>query len=187
MNYKDSYTFDHYVKYEMSKAGSDKTAMTCYYGTNVTMVSMDANPDVIMISDMENKAGIMISEKEKTAIVQSSEVTDQIMANQPKSDVTVTKTGQKKQILGYTCEEYILTGNENKKYAVIWITTEIGLSHNTLEALSQRMVITGPTTIPENALVMEMIISENDTHMLVTEFKKVTTTKSLEGYKVTLY
>lgn len=187
VNHKDSYTFDHYVKYEMSQTGSDKMSMACYYGENTTMVSMNSNPDMIMISDTENKVNIMLNEKDKTAIVQSSEMMDQAMANQSKSDVTVTKTGQKKQILGYTCEEYVMTGNQNKKYAVVWITTEIGLSHNTLENLSQRMVITGTNPIPENALVMEMIISENGTHMLVTEFQKATTIKSLQGYTVSTY
>lgn len=192
-NYNETYTFDQKFTYEMedlAKHKGEKMLTTYYYSEAGIMTQLQDNP-MSMIFDTEHETMIMLDEKAKTAMVMPSRFGSAMAAkqNEATSKATVTKTGNTKKILGYTCEEYLI---QDEKYkSNVWITTEIKLDYTKLSKAigGQKGTASGSSEFDGQGMMMEMTSynkkGEAETHMIMTEYKEETTTKSLSEYKVT--
>ena len=70
----------------------------------------------------------MIDEKGKSAMAMSSEMMMRGMdktVEEETSKYTMTKTGNKKVIMTYNCEEVISTNTETGEKTVMWVTKDI--------------------------------------------------------------
>ena len=153
------------------------------------MVVAQDQSDRVTISDFDNEAAITFDEKNKTATVFSTRWATQMAEKYAKeSEFVITKTGQTKQILGYTCEEYIVQDKKNKY--VQWVTSDIKIDYSkAMAAMVKNMNIkVDGTDISRQTLLMEMTSynkkGEAELHMILTEYKEEQTTKSLAGYSV---
>lgn len=192
--HKESYTFENKFTYEMedlAKHKGEKMLMTNYYAETALMTQMSGN-NMSMIYDFANEVMIMIDEKAKTAMVMSSSRFGAAMTSrQQESNATVTKTGNTKKILGYTCEEYLI--KDEKYTSNVWITTEIKLDYTKISKAvgGQKGSATGSAEIDGKGMMMEMTSynkkGEAETHMIMTEYKEEATSKSLSGYTVTSF
>lgn len=190
--YEQSYTFTQKITYEMQdlkKAKSDKTNMTHLYSEGAIM-SVTGSAGMNMIFDFTHETMIMLNEKDMTAIVMSSAM-GTAMANKQVDAAgtpTIVKTGKTKKILGYNCDEYLIT--DEKHTSNVWVTSEIGIDA-TKAAKAMRVPQTSSSFGEEGKGVMMEFTSYDkkgvaETHMIMTEYKEETTTKSLSGYSVTV-
>lgn len=193
--YSETYTFDQKFTYEMedlAKHKGEKMLTTYYYSDAGIMTEMQGN-DMSMIFDAANETMIMLNEKDKTAMVMPSRFGSAMAAKQTEaaSTATITKTGNTKKILGYNCEEYLIQDEKHKSN--VWITTEIKLDYTKLSKAigGQKGSASGSSEFDGQGMMMEMTSynkkGEAETHMIMTEYKEETTTKSLSEYKVTSF
>jgi len=194
--YKDSYSFSQMLTYKMENLKDKKHEphlMTSYYSDGAVMTKTDANADMNMIYDVENESMIMFNEKEKTVMVMSSKMINNAATKHEdeNGELKITKTGKTKVILGHTCEEYIMEDDKNK--TVCWITTEIKLEFSKTMSSSMGRGMSSNyeekmKEFSEGGLMMEMTSfnkkGEAETHMILTEFKEETASKSLDGYTI---
>jgi len=191
--YDESYSFKQKLSYEMEsytekKAG--KMNMSYFYSDGAIMTTMPVQ-NISMIFDFGHETMIMLNEGEKTAMVMPSKATETAMSRQSeKSNATstVTKTGKTKKILGYTCDEYLILSEDTK--SLVWVTTEIGIDYNKAAKImgGQGGPNAGFGDLGDKGLMMEMTSFKKEVaqmHMILTEYKEETTTKSLSGYTVT--
>jgi hypothetical protein len=192
-SYEDSYTFSQQLTYQMEDLQNpkkEKINMTYFYSENAIM-SLTPEHDMSMIFDFTHESMIMLNEKEKSAIVMSSKMMQGAAARQTEKagDVSVTKTGKTKKILGYNCEEYLIQSEKNK--SLVWITTEIGIDYAKASRAmgGQKGSATGSADFDGKGLMMEMTGFDKkgveETHMIMTEYKEESTTKSLSAYTIT--
>lgn len=189
-----AYTFDSKLTYQMeSGKKQDKTTVSYYYADGSLMTQLQGK-DASTIMDMEKELMITIDEAKKTAFVMSSAMMTKMIANQAlkaeeKAPVTVVRTGQKKTILGYSCEEVLITSEDSK--TISWVTTEIKMDYSKTFGI---MAMSMNKNMPKNGLdnqgvMMEMFNynkkGELDSHMLMTEYKKETVVKTMSAYAVT--
>lgn len=192
--HKEVYTFENMFTYEMEdlvKHKGEKMLMTSYYAETAMMTQMSEN-NMSMVHDFANNVMIMIDENAKTAMVMSSSRFGAAMTpGQSESNATITKTGNTKKILGYTCEEYLIQDEKHKSN--VWITTEIKLDYTKIAKAvgGQKGSATGSSEMDGKGMMMEMTSydkkGEAEMHMIMTEYKEEATTKSLSGYKVTSF
>ncbi|MES2555454.1 MAG: DUF4412 domain-containing protein [Bacteroidota bacterium] len=187
--YDQSYTFSQKITYEMQdlkKSKSDKMSMTHFYSENAIMSVTGAESDMNIIFDFTHESMIMLNEKEMTAMVMSTSMSVAMANKQAEANgtPTIVKTGKTKKILGYNCDEYLIT--DEKHVSNCWVTSEIGIDG---AKASKAMGV--PQTMGENGKGIMMEFSSYDkkgvaeTHMIMTEYKEESTTKSLSGYAVT--
>lgn len=193
--YDNTYTFGQKVTYRIdrpSKPSDEAHTVTYYYGDNATMsVVEDKQMNIIM--DFTNASTIMINEKDQTATAMAARSTARAVDQQAGSGskATVTKTGNRKQILGYNCEEYLVQSETSK--SLIWTTIEIKLDYTkAMLAMSKNMGAVSQTDGSElgGGMMMEMTgynkKGEADTHLLVTDYQKEEVVKALSAYKMTV-
>lgn len=81
-------------------------------------------PSVIM--DMEKLEATMLMDEQKMYMVTSLKSAAEEATNQAGvADVVPEKTGRKEQILGYSCEEYVMKAKDGTTTAV-WVTDQLG-------------------------------------------------------------
>jgi hypothetical protein len=171
-----------------SKPDKGKTSMTYYYGSTALMSVMTAQ-EMAMIYDFSAETMTTINEKGKTATIMSARwLSDEVEKAADADDVTITKTGQTKTILGYTCEEYIIQDPKSK--TVCWVTTQIAVDYTKMQhAMSKSVSKTYSDNFKEAGISMEMTTydkkGEANAHMIMTEYKEESTVKDLGGYTVT--
>lgn len=190
--YESSYTFDQKLTYLMDdpqKPEKEKVTMAYSYSDNAIMSYMPDN-NMAMLVDFTHQTSIMFDEKAKTAMVMPANWMGRALEKEEAENpnVTVTKTGNTKKILGYTCEEYIIQDEKTK--SVVWVTTEIKMDYaKTYMAMSRGGKSTGMEGFGEQGLMMEMTgynkKGEADVHMIMTEYKEETVVKNLSDYKIT--
>lgn len=93
-----------------------------------------------LIFDMQKEYMIIIPENEKQAMVTSMGSSETISNKEmegEKSDGTITATGKKKKILGYTCKQYLFSSTEAE--GEMWITEELDLPNFDLFTYLQKM------------------------------------------------
>lgn len=133
VKYKDSYTFSQKVKMKFTDTnkGKSKTNYTSYYvGKEALMMDIvDENSNVII--DTKNKSMITLDEKNKKASALSTAFTDNMVKNYmnkqttdpaKENNVKVSKTGNTRIILGYTCYEYLITDTDRKYETRMWVS-----------------------------------------------------------------
>lgn len=194
--YENSYSFDQQFTYEIEDPAdkkNEKQQVTYGYSETAIYTRM-SDTKISVITDVKNEAMITFDEEEKAATVMSSRWMSGMMekqmskSNEASSKATVTRTGQTKKILGYTCEEYIIQDEKSK--TVCWITKEIEIDYmKTFGSMSKGTPVSGLSGIEGQGMLMEMTgydkKGEADVHMIMTEYKKETLTKKLGDYKVT--
>lgn len=191
--YTESFTFDIKLTYEMedlAKHKGEKVLTTYFYSESGIMTQMDGN-DMSMIYDFAQDKMIMLNEKDKSAMIMPSRFGSAMASKQAEASAsaTVTKTGNTKKILGYTCEEYLIQDEKHKSN--VWITTEIKLDYTKWSKAfgGQKGSASGSSEFDGQGMMMEMTSynkkGEAETHMIMTDYKEETTTKSLSEYKVT--
>jgi|GEM_PF-1591505 len=193
-DYKQSYSFQKKLVYETGKLGGSKEkteTISYYYGEGAVMIIDGDKTDMVTISDFDNEAAITFDEKNKTATVMSTRWATQMAEKYAKDEeLTITKTGNTKKILGYNCEEYIVLDKKNKY--VQWVTSDIRIDYSKAMATmvkNMHMKIDG-SDMRGQTLLMEMTSynlkkDEAEFHMIMTEYKEEATEKSLAGYAVT--
>ncbi|ASS49270.1 MAG: hypothetical protein CHH17_11125 [Candidatus Fluviicola riflensis] len=185
--YDQSYTFSQKITYEMqdlSKPKTEKLNMTHFYSDNAIMSVTGTEMNIIF--DFTHESMIMLNEKEMTAMVMSSSMAVGMANKQAEESGTATmvKTGKTKKILGYNCDEYLIT--DEKHTSNCWVTSEIGI-----DGTKAAKAMGVPQTAGENGkgIMMEFTSFDKkgvaETYMIMTEYKEESTTKSLSSYKIT--
>lgn len=186
-----AYTFGQKITYEMddpSKPDEEKTEMTYYYGDNALMSFLTAQK-MAMIYDFGAGTVTTIDETDKTATILSARWLNKEMEKAAAADdITVTKTGQTKTILGYTCEEYIIEDPKSK--VVCWVTTQIPVDYSKMQrVMSKGRSKAYPDDFNDAGITMEITSydkkGEANSHTIMTEYKEESTVKNLGGYTVT--
>lgn len=191
-----SYTFDLNIVYEMQdlkKKKEEKTTMNSYYSENAMMNIVDENNSSIF--DVKNKVMIMIDEKGKSAMAMSSEMMMRGMdknVEEENSKYTITKTGNKKVIMSYNCEEVIATNTETGEKTVMWYTKDV---KNDFAVKFGNQMMGGSkasSNMPnsdKDGVMMEMTSYDKkgvaEFHMIMTKFELAKTVKDLSTYRIT--
>jgi hypothetical protein len=198
---KESYAFDHQVSMTIestnkkgevegvqemdmlfSESKPDVGIRTRMEGVNSTMVLDMEAFTMIMLMDMSGQKMLMTYQMSKELF---EEKMDESAENT--SNATFKKTGRTKQILGYTCEEYLV---EDEDYtSELWVTKEenFGIAKAFQGMAAQKQQKGYPSDYPAG-MVMEMISydkknSKEKTHMLVVDIQKnKKQTISTKGY-----
>lgn len=102
-----------------------------YYGGEFNDPKAKKPMKSISIMEFERNILIMLSEEDskKTGFAMKQDYSN--AAKSTSADSTkhkITKTGKTKIILGYTCEEWLITNDENADKSEVWITTGVNLN-----------------------------------------------------------
>jgi hypothetical protein len=135
----DSYEFTGFVTMELQTKDEkgksmDPMTMKSYLGQNSEYTGMEIsdpkNPSTIttMIFDMENKASILLMDNEETKNsfaykLDFDDVLDDSAVSVEESNFKIEKTGNTKDILGYTCDEYFVKSEDGQ--GTYWITEDL--------------------------------------------------------------
>jgi hypothetical protein len=135
----DSYEFTGFATLELQTKDEkgksmDPMTMKSYLGQNSEYTGMEIsdpkNPSTIttMIFDMENKASILLMDNEETKNsfaykLDFDDVLDDASVSVEESNFKIEKTGNTKDILGYTCDEYFVKSEDGQ--GTYWITEDL--------------------------------------------------------------
>lgn len=205
---EDSYTFNTMVIYEMTITDGDNSSEVNYemwFSENApymaTQVNNNAQPDpkdmpsaILSILDDKNQAMIIVMEEQKMAqLLSMSKIKNSAIAESEEEETdtafeALTKTGNSKQILGYTCEEFV-SENESSKLS-FWVTTELTLfQKNMFFNMSQSLGGNTFGEIPSEArgFMMEMnyedLSSKEKSKMQVVDIKNETKEINMMEYQ----
>lgn len=131
---ESSYTFPVIATIEVEDYGrrkSDITKMKQGFGDGALYMEMEESPENQIITDMKNEAMIMVDTKKGTASVMSLAWMKKMgtykggdyESDSESSDFDIRKTGNRKTISGYECEEYIFTSEDNKMH--VWFAPDV--------------------------------------------------------------
>jgi hypothetical protein len=194
-SYQATYNFDALLTYSMESYKGDnvsKESITYLFGDQTAAFRI-ADKKMFMIYDPKNNSMVMIDEDKKTATVMPLSMFEQVMngaaATKNTNESTITKTGNTKVILGYTCDEYTVVG-ETK--STIWITqtaTGIVSTKNFADLFKNINPHSGSDKFNNEGLMLESITTDKDgkkqVHITATELKKTVETKNIGAYKIT--
>jgi len=182
---EESYAFQTRVTYQLTMTDKNQPSVVNYemwfpekegyMATKVTNSSKGDSKDMpssmISILDDKNQAMIIIMEEQKIAQLLSMEKIKEIAVEENETESAITefnaiqKTGKRKKILGYNCEEFS-SQNETNKFT-FWITKDLELfQENMFFNISKSLGGNTFDNIPENAqgFMMEMHF-ENSSNM----------------------
>ncbi len=154
---QESYTFDHNVKLqiEMYKNGKVKQTEDLTFlfsdGAIIGMELDDKGNSNMIIMDTEKLQMITLLENngQKIGVVTAIDDQQMMQSDQSESDeFTFEKTGQKKKISGYACEEYVLKDNNDKETHKLWMSKDV--SSLWMEAMSEFAI--GQNSIPGSSV-----------------------------------
>lgn len=125
------YTFTH--QYTMEVISKKDTTLFTYYLTNNheymgSSFKIGKNEEFITIMDLPNSAihTFMDLGNKKSMSSFKVDLNDETDTEMNTNNFTISATGQKKQILGYQCEEFQVTGP--KLSGTVWVTQEANIS-----------------------------------------------------------
>lgn len=144
VDYKSDYEFDAFIQMEVSEyKKSEKLDEQVVYDTHISkdkidyaMVFSDENDKSIIIFDQDNSAMLILSDNdgEKTGFAMGIDPEDFAEAMEGYDEeneddslmdpYSAKKTGKKKDILGYSCEEYLVEDTETE--VRMWVSEELG-------------------------------------------------------------
>ncbi len=122
-------TFEGMVKYdakfvdEQAEASLNMT-MDYYIKNNKFRVEINS-PEGQTVMLIDKDKSVMLMPQNNMYMEFGQPDPEDIKAPDAKDDITKAKTGQKKEILGFMCEQYIL--KENDETIELWATKELGL------------------------------------------------------------
>lgn len=189
--YENKYDFNANITYQI-EAGKNKNVNTVTYFIGESCFKAAMAKDMAMIFDTKNKVVITLIEASKTAMVMSSDKINAYAQHQntdsEHKNYKITRTGNTKVILGYTCEEVIAESDDSK--SVIWIAKETGINISEAFANYFSTNMKGASNEAyQGGLMMEMTSydkkGEIQAHMLITSISKELTSVVLGAYKIT--
>lgn len=135
--YEQQYTFDAYVQmevtgYEKGEKQDDKVVYDSYFnkGTkDYAMVTSDKGDKLTFLYDSKNLSMLMLtdSDGEKSGFgfhISEEDLQDAAAEQEEAVSYKQYKTGRTKQILGYTCEEYLI--DEETSLTRMWASEKLG-------------------------------------------------------------
>ena len=131
--YKPSYAFTHKYVMQMDD-GKNKTNINYYLkngaGYMGTSIDVDNGQEMITVMDMEDEtAHIFITMgNQKSVMSVGLDFDEAVSKSVNESEFSITPTGGKKTILGYSCEEYKVKGKDIN--GIIWLTKNADVSFN---------------------------------------------------------
>ena len=190
LKHENSYTFKKKLNYQITDKKEKVNNLKYHFGNDGAVMNSFDETEMTTILDMKNQVSITIDEDKKTAMVMSTKMLGKLMTGGSKeSTATVTKTGKTKDILGYSCDEYLIV--DKKQTFNVWITEEITMDYTEIAKGFAKWTKTpiNSDVIGSNGFMMEMTSynkkGEQDAHMLITEYEEVETTVNLSDYEVT--
>lgn len=188
--YEDSYEFSSFVSMEYEQDG-DKGIMDMYFGDNAIRV-VNEDQKAQYIQDYSNNSMITLNEKDKTGHAISMKMISNLAkyATEEKMEdienMKVEQTGQKKTILGYDCELYIISNDKSKTEA--WIAKDAPVDMKeylkAFESISKKAV---SWTEKLNGFNMESTSYEKGKKIStskVLKLEKKSSSIDLSGYKI---
>lgn len=190
LNHKDTYKFTGKIVMEMESTdqedGVDGTLIyTTYVNTSSNDIAFEMriisgeNPDgsaaIVTICDFDNNVSMLLTDMggQKTAIASSLDAIEESEFEDAEAEqgenYKLSKTGQTKTILGYKCDGYVATDNENR--ADLWVSREIPFK-TTLKEMNKAGIPLFFADEIADGIVMEMEMFENNVkkgYMKVTE------------------
>lgn len=179
-----SYDFDKRVKMKMTN--SDKKDVQVMYmdmlfSNTEPIIGMDnmviegekEQADITMVIDLESQKMVSLTNAEGNKMAMTINMdAAKFEDDGSDTDITFTKTGQTKDILGYTCEEYAFDTEDAS--GNFWVTDEVDLKmEEALFMLPKDKKAVRPATYPDG-FFMEMNShskdGKNSTTMQVVEF-----------------
>jgi hypothetical protein len=122
---------DSYFGMEMDVLDEKKKTST----KMVTVAELDKSITVMLSDDGSAKTGYALRYDYNKAMAEAGDTT--------KNKTTITKTGRSKSILGFKCEEYLMT-NEKGEKTECWFTSEVSLDlFKSMAAFSKGRTSTG--------------------------------------------
>ncbi|WP_417290151.1 DUF4412 domain-containing protein [Corallibacter sp.] len=158
----DVYAFTH--KYVMQmESDSYNTTLTYYlaknenyFGSTIQSVSTMVN-----VMDLDKETLFMFSEAGGTKMLMATSlnINDLADENDDTNNTKIEKTGKTKQILGYSCQEYLITSDDVK--ANVWVTQNAGVSFpNGFYQVGNKQNTNQQWMSDVNGLVLEMHITD---------------------------
>lgn len=148
---EESYNYDFAIDWEIVHDNGDPAYMTQlmtedgkFFGMKIQDQKKKKKNESSVIFDTNRNYIIVLMEDDKQAMVTSFE--PDLVANETESgseeetlpqDFSFKATGQKKEILGYTCEQYIFTSDKTK--GEMWMTKELNYSNRNMYDYFQKM------------------------------------------------
>ncbi len=189
-----NYAFDLSISYEIQTEDEDPVEMTFliapqdekYMGFSGRADSkqdfqymvwdLDRN---VFVMYQDNKDGKTLMKLPNFAQMAESEMEEEI-ADQ--ADMTITKTGETREILGYSCEKYII--EDEKNYGEAWMARDFPYSYERFSALmSTRMKTPGYSKLSqEEGYALEMRTQEKKKGAKTTVMKVVDIDES--GFRI---
>ncbi len=156
-NVKDAYSFQHNVKlqievYENGKATQSEELTFLF--SNDQIIGMELNDEgnsnmIIMDSAELQMVTLLESEGQKIGVTTSLEGQHIGQTNDTdNADFSFEKTGKKKRISGFACEEYLLKDNDETETHKLWMSKDV--SPLWMEAMSEFTL--GQNSIPGSSL-----------------------------------
>lgn len=201
----DQYSFDTRVVYDLETIHKEeKTVMentfwlskdAQYFGSEIKMKEtkkMDELPAIFTILDEDHEAILIFIEEQKIVQTMSMQSISDLVQDETLTDgkIDIEKTGNKKAILGYDCEEFVSVTPDAR--TSMWITQELELFKKNMFYNLNKSLGGNKINIPEKAkgMMMEMTVeglSKNTqgdiTKMTVKQIDKQDKTITLKNYQ----
>lgn len=125
---RKKFEFSHVYKLELTSK-KKVTELEYYLKNDVNYLVMNfpnVNTKMITIVDLDEGKAIMLMENGNKKTQMTTNFDFNSAVEEANKDITVKKTGATKQLLGYTCYEYKVTGKDFNSTA--WIAEDLGIS-----------------------------------------------------------
>jgi hypothetical protein len=181
----DTYNFDYEVVQQVKGSGKSPTTITYYYSQNgdYTALASDSKSNGLIINTKDGNTIIIDNQKKSMVIMRMQNMMGDIrkMAEQYKSnpsaasspkhdssDFKFAKTGNTKQVSGYTAEEYSYTDSKGQKGSVWYAKVDFNASLFFMFGAGASPAGAGMNKYaPSSASYPQF----NDPHLLVTEME----------------
>jgi hypothetical protein len=199
VKFEDTYTFTQKVKMKFTDTnkGKSKTNYSSYYvGKEALMMDIvDENSNIII--DTKNKSMVTLDEKNKKATALSTAFTDNMVKNYmnkqniesaKESNIKVSKLGNSRVILGYTCQEYLITDADRKYETRMWVSDSQVMSFMDIIGQNAASLKIKPPAKYQGITGSVLASSGKDLNtgdgfeMEVIEISNATSTKSISDY-----
>jgi len=135
VSYEEAYSFQTHVKMSLTDQGDNTMAYEGYLtkeGDATAILFSEGGANSVVVIDTKNNVVLLLSEDEgeKTGIAMGidpealSEMGEEMGKDIKKDDYAPFKTGKTKEILGYSCNEYIIIEDDSK--VQMWVSPKLG-------------------------------------------------------------
>jgi len=205
----DQYSFNVKIAYQMTTERKGKPSSMnfimrfpkegSYQSNEISEIATDRTKtkgapfEMVSVLDYSNEAIIMFMEENKIAQVLPMDDLMLTPATSDENSTSLVKTGNTKQILDYSCDEYTMDSEDMT--GTFWITTEVAIDYEGYIKGINKAFSNGKKNsiqIPEDSkgFMMEMDVTLKSKkggkmQMIVTELKEEDVTFTVADYQVT--